>query len=154
MNRKLGTTLVAYGAEPARRELLAKQTGRAEAAPAAVAADRLAFNASSGVAVQGEGELLDGLNSGKLKLESLQKDQLPAELQKLDAGELQAELDRKQKERTALQAQIQKLNQERNDYLARERQRLAAKGKSDAFDETVAQVIRAQAARKGMSYEK
>jgi cell division protein FtsB len=153
LNRKLGATLVAYGAEPARRELLAKQA-MAEAAPAAVAADRLAFNARSGVAVQGEGELLDALNNGKLKLESLRKDQLPQELQKLDTAQLRAELDRKQKERTALQSQIQKLNQERNDYLARERQRLAAQGKGDAFDETVAQAIRAQAGKKGILYAK
>jgi hypothetical protein len=152
LNRRVGETLVAYGAEPARRALLAKQTA-AENAPATVAADRLMFNASSGVAVQGEGELLDALNHGKLKLESVQKDQLPPELRKLDGAQLRSELDRKQKERDQLQAQIQKLNRDRNDYLAHERQRLALEGKGDAFDQTVAQAIREQAGKKGIRYE-
>jgi Mg-chelatase subunit ChlD len=153
LNRKLGETLVAYGSEGTRQALAAKQRA-AEAAPAAVAADRLAFNASSGVVVQGEGELLDALNNGKLKFESLKKDQLPPEWQKLDAAQLRTEIDRKQNERAALQSQIQKLNQERNDYLAVERQRLAKEGKGDGFDESVAQTIRAQAGRKNIDYSK
>src|SRR5438309_4223645 len=70
LNRKVGTTLLAYGGEKAYRMVAAKQAA-AEAAPASVAADRLSFNARAGVAVQGEGELLDSLSKGKLKLESL-----------------------------------------------------------------------------------
>jgi hypothetical protein len=153
LNRKLGKTLVAYGAEPARRAVATKQLA-AEAAPASVAADRLAFNARAGVAVQGEGELLDGLSSGKVKLESLDKDQLPAELQKLDQNGLKAEIGKKQKERTELQARIQKLTRERDDYIAAERKRQAEQGKGDSFDEKVAASIRAEAARKGIQYGK
>jgi len=153
LNRKLGQTLVAYGAEPARRAVASKQLA-AEAAPAAVAADRLAFNARYGVAVQGEGELLDSLSRGKVKLESLKKDQLPAELQKLDSDELKAEIGKKQAERTEVQARIQKLSKEREAYVAAERKRLAGEGKGDSFDEKVAANIRAQAARKGIEYGK
>jgi hypothetical protein len=153
LNRKLGQTLVAYGAEPARRALASKQLA-AESAPASVAADRLAFNARYGVAVQGDGELLDGLSRGKVKLESLKKDQLPAELQKLDENELKAELGKKQKERAELQGRIQKLTREREEYVAAERKRQAEQGKGDSFDEKVAASIRAQAARKGIDYGK
>ena len=95
LNRKLGTTLVAYGGERARRAVASKQLA-AEAAPASVAADRLAFNARSGVAVQGEGELLDGLSSGKVKLESLKKDQLPPSCRNWTSEELKAEIGKKQ----------------------------------------------------------
>jgi hypothetical protein len=153
LNRKLGSTLVAYGGEGARRLVTRKQLA-AEAAPAAVTADRLAFNARSGVAVQGEGELLDGLSSGKVKLESLKKDQLPPELQKLGSDELRAEIGKKQQERAALQQQIQKLSKEREEYITAERKRQAAQGKGDSFDEKVAASIRAQAARKGIEYGK
>ena len=153
LNRQLGATLIGYGGERARRMVATKQLA-AEAAPASVSADRLAFNARSGVAVQGEGELLDGLNSGKVKLESVEKDKLPADLQKLDSAELKTEIGKKQKERAAVQAQIQKLSQEREDYLAAERVRKAADGKGDSFDEKVAASIRAQAARKGIEYGK
>ena len=153
LNRKLGGTLVAYGAEPARRAVASKQLA-AEAAPASVAADRLYFNMEAGVAVQGEGELLDSLNNGKLKLSEVKKDQLPADWQKLSESELKAAVEKKQKERAELQAQITKLGKEREAYLAKERQRLAATGKADSFDEKVAQTIRAQAARKGIEYGK
>jgi uncharacterized protein YegL len=153
LNRKLGKTLVAYGAEPVRRAVATKQLA-AETAPASVAADRLAFNARAGVAVQGEGELLGGLSSGKVKLESLDKDQLPAELQKLDTNELKAEIGKKQTERTELQARIQELTRERDNYIASERKRQAELGKGDSFDEKVAASIRAEAARKGIQYGK
>jgi hypothetical protein len=153
LNRKVGRTLVAYGKEPARRAVASKQLA-AEAAPASVAADRLTFNARSGVAVQGDGELLDSLNNGKVKLESVQKDQLPPELQQLDQDVLKAELGKKQKERTELQARIQKLTREREDYLTAERKRQAEHIKGDSFDEQVAASIRAEAARKGIEYGK
>jgi hypothetical protein len=153
LNRKLGTTLVGCGGGRASRVVASKQLA-AEAAPAAVTADRLSFNARSGVAVQGEGELLDGLSSGKVKLESLQKDNLPAELQKLDSAELKAEIGKKQKERAAVQEQIQKLSKQREEYIAAERNRQAEQGKGDSFDEKVAASIRAQAARKGIEYGK
>jgi len=151
LNRKLGATLVAYGGAAAQRSVAAKQHA-SEAAPASVAADRLAYNIRSGVAVQGEGELLDSLNNGSLKWESLKKDQLPLELQKLNEVQLRTEIEKKQKERAALQAHIQKLGQEREAYLENERKQLAAQGKGDAFDATVAQAIRAQAAGKGIHY--
>jgi hypothetical protein len=153
LNRKMGKTLVAYGKEPARMAVASKQLA-AEAAPASVVADRLTFNARSGVAVQGGGELLDSLSSGKAKLESLEKDQLPPELQQLDKDALKAELGKKQKERAELQARIQKLTQERNAYLVAERKRQAEQSKGDSFDEQVAASIRAEAARKGIEYGK
>ncbi len=153
LNRKLGVTLVAYGGATARRSVMAKQIA-AEAAPASVAADRLYFNNRAGVAVQGEGELLDSLNNGKLKLTEVKKDQLPADWQKLSESELNAAVEKKQKERADLQAQIAKLGKEREEYLAKERERLTATSKADSFDAKVAETIRAQAARKGIEYRK
>jgi Mg-chelatase subunit ChlD len=151
LNRKIGTTLVAYGSSSERHYLYAKQAA-SEAAPAAASADRLSFNAKAGVAVQGEGELLDSLANGKLKVESLKKDQLPAELQKLNDKDLKAEIEKKQKERTELQTEIQKLSKERDDYIAQEQKRLAAAGKTDSFDQKVADMIHTEAAKKGIRY--
>ena len=153
LNRQIGTALVAYGSLGVRRAVAAKQAA-AEAAPAAVVADRLAYNAKSGMAVQGEGELLDTLASGKLKLADLKKDQLPAKWQKLDANGLKAEVEQKQKERAALQAKIARLNKERDEYLAKEQKNHAASSTADSFDEQVAATIRSQAAKKGICYGK
>jgi von Willebrand factor type A domain len=149
LNRKLGTTLVAYGSVPERRTVFAKQAA-SEIAPAAVAADRLSFNAKTAMTVQGDGELLDSLASGKLKLESLKKDQLSPELQKLSDAELKAEIEKKQKERADVKVEIQKLSKERETYIAQELKRSA--GKADSFDQKAADIIRAQAAKKGIQY--
>jgi hypothetical protein len=151
LNRKLGTTLVSYGNDKDRRAVMSKQAA-AEAAPASVAADRLAFNSRYGLAVQGEGELLDSLNSGRVKLESINNSELPTELQNLSSTELKSAIDKKQAERTELQAQIQKLGKEREDFLVAERKKLAESGKADSFDDKVASFIQAQAARKGIHY--
>ena len=151
LNRKVGTTLVAYGSVRERSFLLAKQLASESAAPAAVA-DRLSYNEKTRVTVQGGGELLDTLANGKLKLAEVKKEQLPAEWQKLNDSELKAEVDKNQRERTELQTQIAKLNQDRENYLVVERKKLTASGKVDSFDEQVANAIRAQAARKGIAY--
>jgi Mg-chelatase subunit ChlD len=151
LNRDLGANLVSYGGAAAGRAIRTKQAA-AEAAPASVAADRLAFNARYGLAVQGEGELLDSLNSGKVKLETIRKADLPTEWQALDQSELKAAIDKKQAERTQIQAQIQKLAKEREEFLAKEKKRLAESGKADSFDEKVASFIQSQAARKGIHY--
>jgi Mg-chelatase subunit ChlD len=151
LNRKIGTTLVAYGSTRERSAVYAKQAA-SEAAPATLAADRLSVNSKSGVAVQGEGELLDSIAAGKLKLESVDKNQLPPDLQKLDDKNLKSEIEKKQHERGELQAQIQKLAKERDDFIAKEQKRLAASGKGDSFDQKVADMIRSEAAKKGIAY--
>jgi len=47
-----------------------------------------------------------------------------------------------------------KLSKEREDYIGKERRRLAASGKADSFDEKVAQVVRGLAAKKRIEYGK
>ena len=102
--------------------------------------------------MQGDGELLDSLAAGKVKLETLQKDELPPDLQKLSNDQLKAEIAKKQAARTATQAEIQKLSKERDNYLAQEKKRLATGGKADSFDQKIADAIHAQAAKKGIQY--
>jgi Mg-chelatase subunit ChlD len=151
LNRKVGTTLVAYGSAPERRVVMAKQAA-SEMAAAPAAADRLAYNLKSGVVVQGEGELLDSLAGGKVKLETLKPDQLPPDLQKLSAGDLKTEIEKRQKARAELQAEIQKLSLERDGYIAQEKKRIAQGGKADSFDQQVADMIHKEAAKKGIKY--
>jgi hypothetical protein len=151
LNRLLNGTVIAYGEAQVQREVSSK-VALASAAPAAVAADRLAFNRAAGLTVQGDGELLDGLKNGKVSLAALKKSELPAELQQLGDQELQAHIAAKQQERETLLVQIQKLSVERDGYIAAERKQLAAAGKGDSFDAKVAETIRAEAARKGISY--
>ncbi len=151
LNKDLGGTLIGYGSRRMRETVHAKQAA-AEAAPVPAAADRLSYNLASGKAVQGEGELIDGLNSGELKLESLKKDDLPEELQKMSKEELKAHIEKQQQKRAELQGRLKTLSEKREAYIRDEMKKLADSGKGDAFDEQVARTIRSQAAKKGISY--
>jgi len=151
LNREIGGTLIGYGQADRRREVYAKQAA-AEAAPAAAAADRLSFNASTARAVQGGGELIDSLERGEVKLEDLEAEELPEDLRGLDDEQLAAAVEAKRAKRKEIQARLDKLLAERNAFLVAERKRLAEAGTGDAFDEQVATTVREQAARKGIEY--
>ena len=152
LNVEIGTTIVAYGSPAAQAAVREKQE-TIELSAFSVAADRLAYNArSGGKVVQGSGELLDAMKAGGVTLGEVKREQLPPELQTLSETELRAKLDEKAAKRAALQAQVNELAQKRADFIAAEQKRLAAAGRGDAFDTKVAEILRAQAKKKGISY--
>jgi Mg-chelatase subunit ChlD len=151
LNERIGATLIPYGDTKLQAEVHAKRA-MAAAAPMAAMADRLSYNSKTGKGVQGAGELVDALNENKLKFEEIDEKQLPTELQKLDRGELQQRVKKAQTERAELQRKVEDLSKKRDAYILAENKRLAAEGKGDAFDQKVAETLRAQAAKKGISY--
>jgi len=124
----------------------------AASAPVSAMADRLSYNSKTGRAVQGRGELVDALNDKTLKLDEIDQKQLPTGLQKLDRSELQKRIAQTRNERADLQKQIVEVSKKREAYVQSENKRLAAEGKGDAFDQKVAETLRGQAAKKGISY--
>ena len=152
LNKRMGETLIPYGDAEVRREVGAKQAF-AESAPAPAAADRLAYNARTRKSVQGAGELIDALASNEVKLESIDKANLPAEFQKLSREEIQTRIAKTQSERAAVQKEIDEVSKKRDAYIQAENKRLAAEGKGDSFDEKIAETIRKQAEEKGITYE-
>jgi uncharacterized protein YegL len=146
VNRALGRTLVAYGAAERRREVGAKQAA-SEGAGASAAADRLAYNAATGRAVQGEGELIDAIARDEVRLEDVRQEDLPEDLRGMSREQLSAHVAAKREERAALQEKLRGLLAEREAHIEAERRRLAAEGRGDAFDAEVTAAVREQAAR-------
>jgi len=151
LNERIGATLIPYGDSTLQAEVHAKYAA-AKSAPVAAMADRLTYNSKTGRAMQGRGELLDALNENKLKVDEIDQKQLPAELQKLDRGELQKRIAKARDERADLQKQIVDVSKKREAYIQSENKRLAAEGNGDAFDQKVTETLHAQAAKKGISY--
>ena len=147
LNRKVGSTLIPYGDKALRREVSAKQAV-SESAPASAAADRLSYNAKTGKAVQGAGELLDALAVGAIKYEAIEAKNLPEDLKSLDKEELKDRVEKMRGERSDLQKQIITLGQERDAYIAVETKRSMKEGSGDSFDQKVAEMIRKEAAKK------
>jgi len=151
LNKKIGATLIPYGDAALQREVAAKQAF-AESAPASATADRLSYNAKTGKAVQGRGELLDALANNKIKLDAIDRKDLPQEFQKLTKQEMEARIAKTRTERDSLQKEVQDLAKKRDAYIQAENKRLAEAGKGDGFDDKVAETIHQQAERKGISY--
>ena len=151
LNRKIGATLIPYGDATLQREVAAKQAF-AESAPTSAAADRLSYNAKTGKAVQGRGELLDALANNEVKLDDIDKKDLPKEFQKLTKQEMEARIAKTRAERDSLQKDVQDLAKKRQAYIRAENKRLTEAGKGDGFDEKVAETIHQQAERKGINY--
>jgi len=151
LNERIGATLIPYGDRTLQAEVHAKFAA-AKSAPVSAMADRLTYNSKTGRAVQGRGELVDALNDKTIKLEEIDQKQLPGELQELDREELQKRITKARDERSDLQKQIVEVSKKREAYIQSENKRLAAEGKGDAFDQKVAETLRGQAAKKGISY--
>ncbi len=122
-----------------RRAEHARKMGAVAAAPAAAKADRAAYYGASGSAPRDQADLVDGLATGKMKLEDVEEAELPAELQGKDTGALKAEVERRAAQRTQAQAELAKLTKERADYLGKQKPAAA-----DSFDAAVKATVEAQ----------
>jgi hypothetical protein len=146
LSGELARTVVPWGTRERRAEAEAKNRAAAEA-PAAVAADRAAFNlASGGRAIQGSGDLLQDLMSGEADLAKIKKEELPPHMQGMSLEEQKAYLAGQRAARETLNAQLAGLAERRAGFLLQEQQRLAGQG--DSFDGKVAEIVSAQMERK------
>ena len=75
----------------------------------------------------------------------------PEELRKLTTEELKAHVDKQIAKRSEIQKKILTLTSERDAYVAEERRKL---GEDKSLGNAVATAVRAQAATKGVSFEK
>jgi hypothetical protein len=146
LSGELGRTVVAWGARARREETEAKNR-TAAAAPAAVAADRAAFNlATGGKAIQGSGDLVADLLAGEVDLARIRKEELPPQMQGMSLEEQKAYLAGQQASREKLNLRLSELAKRRAAYLLEEQRRLAGEG--DSVDRKVAEIIGAQLKRK------
>lgn len=99
----------------------------------------------------GENELVDDVASGRVKLDEIDKDNLPAAIQALAPAEQKALIKEKAEQRRQLKDEVKKLAKQRADYIAREIE--AAGGASDSLDEKLYKAVKSQAAKRGISYE-
>lgn len=152
LNVAIGKTLIPYGAVSVRRGVWAKQSAAEYSAPAS-AADRLAFNTTSGRVVQGGGDLIDDIKSKRVKLADVAPKDLPPEMQKLTAKGRAAYVAKHSSQRRRVQARVAKLVKRRQAFIDNEMRKLTAAGKGSAFDTQVNLMLREQAAKKGIHYD-
>ena len=97
-----------------------------------------------------EGDFLDDYQAGKIKLDEVEEEELPDELQGLTPKQRQKTLKKLVARRQKMLKRILKLSRKREEYLARERKKKPET--RDAFDQQVLDQIRDQAKRIGVKY--
>jgi Mg-chelatase subunit ChlD len=157
LGSRLGGTYLAYGggagADGERFRAAQKDssdkyeaTFALRAAPAAVAERSVnkALNSKAYI-----GDLLQDIENGSTKLESVKTEDLPSELQKLTAEERTKEIQKRLAERSEIRKQILALSKQRTDYIAAEQKKRTG-GAQNGFDVAVSAALREQLAKKGI----
>ncbi|HZW09917.1 MAG TPA: vWA domain-containing protein [Phycisphaerales bacterium] len=157
LSTRLSDTLIGYGSPEEQRAVEDRRDrarGLAAEAPAPAAAERAAYVAKdeSGATLAGRQELVQDLAAGRVRLDELEEDELPAELRDLPAAEREGHVRAKAAERAAHQARIAELAAKRQQFIRDEMSRLGGGG-GDSFDQRVLESLRAQAARIGITYD-
>ncbi|MBT4224337.1 MAG: VWA domain-containing protein [Opitutae bacterium] len=156
LNRELGGTVVAYGDASARR-IVTEKSALADEATAEVAADRLsvlslkskAYSSFSGAAVapgsiavvDGDGDLIQSLASGKIGYDKIEDKKLSSKLKKMSAKDREKYLKEQVAKRQELQKRLEELLVKRRDYVSAEKEKLKKEGKADGFDAKVSEII-------------
>ena len=147
------------GLRPKRKRVSARPIILFRSAPAeqVFVSRRIRCRRSAGVYILflrsfGSGDLVEALQSEQVKLEDVAAGELPEHMQKMTAEERAKYIEEQLARRTELQARIAKLSIAREAHIAAAKKKLAAEGKGDSFDLKVSQIVREQAARKGIEY--
>jgi len=145
LSGKIDRTTIIVGDDSVRAGYSAKMAA-AEAAPAPAKADRASYYAKTakmgpkGASKRADADLVDGVVSGAINLETVPATSLPADLREKNKDELKAEVARRTEERQAAQKEIDELTRERDKYLADH----AKTGGEAAFDVKVKATVEKQ----------
>jgi len=154
---RLGATFLPYGfgagaGGAARRAEVARTAAEAEsrityALPAAKAERALNKVVNKEAYL---GDLLQSIENGSVKLESINPSDLPAELQTLDPAQRAAEVEKRLAERRDIRARIVELSKQREAFVDAERKK--QNSKEESFDTVVAKTLKAQMMRTKAKY--
>lgn len=145
LSGELNKTYLGYGRKGA--EAVARQQVQDKNA-AGMSAGSLSTRAAAKASAMYQNEdwdLVDAKKEGK-KLGAIAAEELPAEMKGMNEQEREAFVEKKAKEREALQAQIKKVAAERDAYVATEMKK-RAKDSTKSMDEALLESAKAQAAK-------
>ena len=126
---------------------------RKELSSEALARRRSAFNATASGKknLLGESELVDAVTSGRVDLEEIKREDLPASMQMMAPAEAMEVITEQAQRRQALKQEIRELSESRNRFIKKKVD--AAGGADDSLDEKIYRAVKDQAASVGLSYD-
>ncbi len=151
LGEDLNRTYIAFGAHGAvaQSRQSAQDANASTLASAGAAVNRALCKASDNYQ-NGAWDLVDACKQKTVNLETMKKEELPAELQKLNEKERKSYVESKAKEREQLQAEINRLNTERSKYVAEE---MKKNSQTNTLDQVMIATIREQATKRNYRFE-
>ena len=153
---ELENTRLYYGDEETKKAQKSKLDANArlrKELSAEALARRDTFNATaSGKAnLLGKSELVDAISSGRIELDTIEEEDLPASLQAMAPEEQMEMITEQAKRRVQLQQEIRELSTSRSDFI---KEKIAAEGGADdSLDEKIYRAVKDQAASVGLTYD-
>jgi len=152
LGEELNKTYIAYGARgKAGQERQAAQDSNARVAAPGSFLQRT-LSKSSALYKNESWDLVDAEKEGKVKVEELKDKDLPEEMQKMSQEERKSYIKAKAQEREKIQAEINRLNEERKKYVAEEMKKRSESGEN-TLEAAIIQTLREQAAKKNFQFE-
>ena len=96
-------------------------------------------------------DLVDATKEGQVDISKVKREDLPKDMQKLDAAGRRAYLEGKAMQRKQIQARIQQLNKQREAHVQVETRKMALSG-VQTLDSAIIGTVRQQAAKKGFVF--
>ena len=157
LGTRLGGTYVAYGGgEGAEGDSYRSMRKEIAVSTESVIATRTAPSAAAERSVNKAlnskayiGDLLQDIENGSTKLESVKTEDLPSEIKKLSAEERKKEIEKRLAERSEIRKEILSLSKQRTEYIAAEQKKRNG-GVQNSFDVAVSAALRQQLAKKGL----
>jgi len=150
LGQKLNDTYVAFGYEgESLKQRQEEQDDNAANLAPSVMVER-SITKGSGQYRNESWDLVDAKKQGSIDLENIPKDQLPKEMQNMNVEQRKEYVEDKAKERDKIQNQINKLDQQRRDYIS---QKQTENQEDNTLDAAMLKMIREQASNKNYKFE-
>jgi hypothetical protein len=147
LNKKLNKTYVSYGSRGYEKmQLQAEQDNKAEGYSKANAVGRT-VSKSSHLYKNSSWDLVDAVENEEIIVEDLKPSELPKELKGKSTKEVKSYLMKKQKEREAINKEIQELNAKRKQYIAKKQ-----KDTKNGLENAMIKAIKTQAKKKNYQW--
>ena len=147
LNKKLNGTYVMYGNKGQEKMMLqAEQDVKAEDYSKANAVGRT-VSKSSHLYKNSSWDLVDAVSEEEVVVEKLKSSELPEELKDKSTAEVKAYLEKKKKERDAINKEIQELNSKRKLYIAEKQ-----KDTKNGLENAMIKAIKTQAKKKNYQW--
>jgi len=153
---KLEDTRLFYGDEEEKKAQKSKLDANAKlrkelSSTALARRDTYNATASGKRNLLGKGELVDAITSGRVELNEIEQEDLPASMQALAPAEQMEVINEQARRRDQLKQEIDKLSASRSDFI---KERLVAEGGAeDSLDEKIYRAVKDQAASIGLTYD-